>query len=201
MSNKIIAFSGRKQSGKTTAVSYLCKVFTGTNPNTERLVEVIDFAAALKEFVIREFCPTWWTLDTIEYEKGTTLSCGKTVREVLQIVGTDWFRTLDPDYWVKKWKIAVLQSRAETILCADVRFPNEIRAVQSLGGKVIRFLRNPFPDDKHVSETALDVVQKTGEAFNAIMDNSDMSIAEQNLETAIWMQRWYPEFGPLFNGD
>ena len=191
---KIIAFSARKQGGKTTATDYLNEVFTESN----RAVEVINFADPLKYFVQEYFCPSgeYWC-DIREENKNTMLYCGKTIREVLQIVGTDWFRTLDPDYWVRKWKVAVLQSKAEIILCGDVRFPNEIRAIQSLGGKVCRLMRNPFPDDKHASETALN--NREG-AFDWRIDNSRMSIDEQNLETAILMQRWYPEFGQsVFN--
>lgn len=201
MSNqKIIAFSARKQGGKTTAVNYLNKVFN------QSCVEVINFADELKGFVQEYFCPDNWEEETnvfIDSHKNMVLSCGKTVREILQIVGTDWFRTLDSDYWVKKWKIRVLQSRAEIILCGDVRFPNEIRAIQSLGGKVCRLTRNPYPEDKHASETALDGYNTPtpDNPFNWVMDNSEMPIDEQNLETAILMQRWYPEFGPLFNGE
>ena len=198
---KIIAFSARKQGGKTTATNYLRRVFT----KHSRSVETVNFADSLKYFVVREFCPTQDCGDSfsfdIEHNKNMMLSCGKTVREILQIVGTDWFRSLDPEYWIKKWKAAVLHSRAEIILCGDVRFPNEVQAVQSLGGKVVRLIRSPFPDDRHASETALDVVQKTGKVFNAIMDNSDMSILEQNLETAIWVQRWYPELAEVFQGE
>ncbi len=200
MSNqKIIAFSARKQGGKTTAVNYLNEVFT----KNHRAVEIISFAGPLKDFVQEYFCPGDWRErtqdeDFIENNKNTMLSCGKTVREVLQIVGTGWFRILDPDYWVRQWKVAVLQSRAEIILCGDVRFLNEIQAIQSLGGKVCRLTRNPFPHDKHASETALD---RVGGVWDWFMYNSEMSIDEQNLETAILMQRWYPEFVPLFNGE
>jgi hypothetical protein len=62
-----------------------------------------------------------------------------------------------------------------------VRFPNEVECIHDLGGVVIRLLRNPFKDEKidlHSSEVALDHYTD----FDLVVDNSKMSIEEQNQE-------------------
>jgi hypothetical protein len=200
----IIALSGKKQSGKSTAVEDILKRVE----HKPYMSKSVAFAGSLKRFVNAFFLapleqgePEW----DAEYFKNLKHPCGKTIRELLQIVGTDWCRNLWPDIWVEQWKYWIKQncSEYELILVPDVRFVNEVKAIQDLGGHVIRLTRNPFPDDKHESETALDLVEaicigdpdgcydeKT--RFDAIIDNSAMSIEEQN--EAVWKlvteRRW-----------
>lgn len=80
-----------------------------------------------------------------------------TVRQVLQFVGTDLFRSqLDPDIWVNSvfnqpW------APNDLILVADARFPNEAKIAKERG--LLIKIENPRQDkgaDTHVSETALD---------------------------------------------
>lgn len=158
----IIGVSAKKQGGKTTFVDIL----------KNKLVswKVIRFADKLKEIVIDCFVPPeWhWTVDDLDSEtkKNTILPCGKTVRQMLQIVGTDQFRHTWDDCWINaygKTLWSVLHPLAPekldppaAILTPDVRFPNELRYIQEHGGKVIRLTRAPFIEDEHESETALD---------------------------------------------
>lgn len=195
---KIIAFSGKKQSGKTTAVESL----------SERSCSgiQIDFAGHLKHIVRTCFGATHENLYGSDKDKNETLACGKTSREVLQIVGTDWFRSLDPDCWVNAYKANIKKLKDDfnnisegsfdegLILTSDVRFPNEVKCIQEMGGHIIRLLRNPH-DDKHESEIALDEMEMfsqsidtatfaIGTVFDAIIDNREMSIEEQG--EAVW---------------
>ena len=132
----------------------------------------------------------------------------------MQLVGTDWFRSLDAECWVRayKKKIKEYATSDRLILTPDVRFPNEVKCIQDLGGHIIRLLRSPF-DDQHESETALDRTEyetqfrdglmdrkkydrqhaeeqthpidiKSPVYFDAIIDNRDMSIEQQN--EAVW---------------
>ena len=60
-------------------------------------------------------------------------------RVLLQFLGTDYFRALDPDYWVKQWVKAVIERLELTegecrIVADDCRFPNEVSAVKRLFG-------------------------------------------------------------------
>jgi hypothetical protein len=96
------------------------------------------------------------------------------------------------------------------ILTPDVRFPNELKAIQEMGGVVIRLTRAPFGDeDRHESETALDEIEQLTMAsisdippveqlegsllFDAICDNQEMSIEEQED----WTKRWVLKAGVL----
>jgi hypothetical protein len=78
-----------------------------------------------------------------------------TIREVLQVIGTDIFRQMiDWDIWAKspfnkKWD-------ADVVIITDCRFPNEKDVTESRGGVIIRLERDTRLDDSHESETALD---------------------------------------------
>ena len=62
-----------------------------------------------------------------------------------------------------------------------------VKGVQEAGGKVIRLSRNIFGDsDQHPSEIALDDY----EGFDATIDNSDMSISEQNEAVYNQLAEW-----------
>ena len=79
-------------------------------------------------------------------------------REVLQVIGTDIFRTMfDNNIWAnapfnKDW------SEYNVVILTDCRFPNEKQAVEDRGGMVIRLERDTGLVDSHISETALDEV-------------------------------------------
>jgi len=194
---RIIGFSGKKQSGKTTAVQDLKQRLEAQG----KTVAIVSFADALKDAVEHLFAvpigiiPDW---DSDEF-KNTVHPCGKTYRQLLQIFGTDFCRALWPDIWVEVWKWQVLNiyPNYDYILVPDVRFENEVKVIQDLGGKVIRLTRAPFASqDKHESETALDKIQfemmhpffdlenRSELKFDAVLDNSQMSIPEQN--EAVW---------------
>ena len=79
-----------------------------------------------------------------------------TNREVMQIVGTDIFRTmLSGNVWAeapfnKRW-------RHNVVIIADCRFPNEKEAIEAHGGVVLRLTRETgMGGDQHLSEIALD---------------------------------------------
>ena len=59
-----------------------------------------------------------------------------TAREVLQYVGTDIFRKLDPDIWIKSLLRKIEKDRPEVALICDVRFKNEISRLQEKGGQL-----------------------------------------------------------------
>ena len=78
-----------------------------------------------------------------------------TVREVLQFVGTDLFRDR---FHPETWTSALMRRYTpdQNWLIADVRFPNEAKAIRDKGGIVIRVERPGEYKDLHPSETALD---------------------------------------------
>jgi len=90
-----------------------------------------------------------------------------TNREVLQVIGTDIFRTMfSYNVWVdstfrKDW------SKYDVVIITDCRFPNEKIAIEQSNGHIIRLTRNTGFTDEHVSETALD-----GSTFKIQYDNN-----------------------------
>jgi hypothetical protein len=69
---------------------------------------------------------------------------GKSPRQLLQSLGTEWGRTLvHPDIWVR----ATLEdarpwlARGISVVITDVRFDNEAEAIRQAGGRVLRITR------------------------------------------------------------
>lgn len=90
---------------------------------------------------------------------------GKTPRQILQWLGTDYGRQMiHPDVWIiaLKAKIDAIKAKPLAIIplgivIPDVRFPNEADAVKAWGGFMWRVQRPGVEAvNAHVSETALD---------------------------------------------
>jgi hypothetical protein len=104
-----------------------------------------------------------------------------TGREFLQVFGTDIMRRINPDVHVNGCMTQIAKDSPEIAVIEDIRFPNEVEAVQRAGGKVVRLLRAPYKSkDEHESESALDDY----EGFDAVVDNTDINITETNK--VIW---------------
>lgn len=103
-----------------------------------------------------------------------------TAREVLQFFGTEIGRKMYGNIWVDATIRQIQKDQPLLALICDTRFINEVEGVQKAGGKVIRFTRNSNTTDTHASETALGVDKFDWSRFDAIIDNIDMSISDQN---------------------
>ena len=102
-----------------------------------------------------------------------------TIREVLQYIGTDIFRRIDIDIWVKSCVKQVKLDQPELALISDVRFENEVRAIQDEGGFVVGLTRSPFkkPLEDHISEIS---PQKCLDLCDVVVENDKLTIPEQN---------------------
>ena len=189
----IIGVYGKKQSGKTTLFHHLKRLGGSINVDGPINVWSAPFAEPLKRIIIELLIPSDWDirsatqLDDDEI-KNMMLPCGVTVRKALQVVGTDWFRFLDPDIWVNRWvrdHVTGPSMRPIIRVVPDVRFPNEARVITDLGGLLVKLTRDPIrtddPTRNHASETALD--QWPDAKFDIVLDNRDMSICEQEEAT------------------
>lgn len=103
-----------------------------------------------------------------------------TAREVLQFVGTEIFRKMYGNVWVDATLRKVQAEGPAIAVISDCRFPNEVEGVRRVGGKVVRFTRTPFPEDSHFSETALDPDNFDWSNFDAVIDNSDMTLRQKH---------------------
>ncbi|USL85070.1 putative deoxynucleotide monophosphate kinase [Arthrobacter phage SWEP2] len=79
------------------------------------------------------------------------------VRRVLQRLGTESIRTLDPDFWIRAG-MATAAKVDGPVVVTDCRYPNEAQAIKDAGGVLVRVVRSSQVDDgdAHPSETALD---------------------------------------------
>lgn len=174
MGRIIIGLGGRKESGKS-ALSKVCKEYG---------YEVVRFAEPLKQLVSslihvkreeldalknveREY--VFYDMDCQFIAKETDIDFhfikeklgGKvfhTVRELLQIIGTDIIREKQSDWHVRK-TLEYIESeeiKDKNVVIDDLRFPNERKMIESLGG-TCWFIIRPRIDNisNHISETSL----------------------------------------------
>jgi len=104
-----------------------------------------------------------------------------TAREVMQVVGTDIFRSMKPNIWPEVTINKILNDQSELALITDCRFPNEVDAIHSADGLVIRLKRNKYGLSDHISEVILDEDRYDWSNFDHIIDNENMSIYEQSM--------------------
>lgn len=110
-----------------------------------------------------------------------------TAREVMQYVGTDLFRKMYPNVWADSTITKIKRESTELAIITDIRFPNEVEAVQENGGKVIRLTRDPSNgEDQHPSETALDGY----EGFDLVVDNSSLDAVETSEKIYHQLMNW-----------
>jgi hypothetical protein len=84
---------------------------------------------------------------------------GHSGRRLMQTLGTEWGRAIDPDLWVN---LAALQLGLhdlprsapihDRIVITDLRFPNEAEWVRRMGGLVVRVVRDVPAIAAHESE-------------------------------------------------
>jgi hypothetical protein len=100
-----------------------------------------------------------------------------TVRDVMQYVGSEVFRKMNPDIWSECLFRKLHEESPEMALISDVRFANEVDALIKNKALVIGLTRNPFPEDSHQSEKL--VVQ---DHCKHIIFNNKMTIKDQTIE-------------------
>lgn len=89
-------------------------------------------------------------------EDPQTLFCGRSLRYVMQTLGTEWGREfIGPNLWVDL-AADVLSVRGPGMVIADCRFPNESAWIRSVGGLLIHVARPDAPGVRaHLSEAGI----------------------------------------------
>lgn len=103
-----------------------------------------------------------------------------TGREFMQYFGTDICRKMHNDIWADATVNRILNEQPGIGIITDCRFPNEVESVKKAGGVVIRLTRSINSDDEHLSEKALDKDVYDWANFDAVVDNANMTVQEQN---------------------
>lgn len=146
---KLIGLHGPARSGKDTVGGMLKDAFD---------VKTVFFAEPMKEGLRTMMGLTddqlYGTL------KETTLDwLGKSPRQMLQTLGTDWGRELvNQDIWLilARRKIESLMDSGFHVAVTDVRFENEATMIRKMGGKVWHIRReNAQKVNAHESEAGL----------------------------------------------
>ena len=188
----IIAFAGRKQSGKTTSCEYV-KHLICQNSNSLDVrncgdfpIKIYNFADPLKQLCINILGLTEEQCYGTDENKNEVVDCfwpgidaKMTAREVLQYVGTDVFRRMQNHVWSSATIRLIQKEKPKLALIADCRFPNEVDAVKKAGGMVIKLNRNLY-ESTHASETALDEGNYDQSNFDLVIANLEGSIGEKN---------------------
>lgn len=151
---KVVAFVGPIGCGKTTATHFL-----------EHLgYRKVSFADPLKQ-MLSSLGLTTGQLWGSEKETEAHILCGRTPRHAMQTLGTEWGRQLiHPDLWVRAWQFRCQEHQLVTV--DDLRFPNELAAVRSMNGVVVKIIRPGVQHDpSHESEAH--TLRHDCEVFNA----------------------------------
>ena len=160
----IIGISGKAGSGKDTAAKMLEVLYANPDISYEDFANkryknfadilIVHFADALKETAQVLFRLGEWETNTQEGKKTSINWIGKTVRELLQGIGQGLRDAIDFDLWVK---ILFANTKGwSNYIIADVRYPNEVKAIKERNGILIRIDRKGAGAGNHSSETALD---------------------------------------------
>lgn len=232
---KIIAFSGKKQSGKNTSANFIYSIFLAqTNffkeislttkgtievkkQNSEDwleldvvkyyynigsideeisglikflnpIIKIYSFADILKKDICMDILGLSYdqcygadedknVLTHMSYDNQLLSS-----RDIMQLVGTDFFRKIYPDIWPNATINKIKKEAPNFALITDCRFPNEVDFIKKNQGKVVRLTRqlpNTNPETEHISEKILDKNHYDWNNFDYIVENQDSSIEEQ----------------------
>lgn len=179
---KLIGIAGAKQAGKTTLADYLYKILNSTNYPMYPNVHILPIADYLKTIVRICFDATEEQVNGTDEQKESLLSCGLTCRHLMQQLGTEIFRSLDPDCWLRAWQhglqLMFYNKKMQHILIPDVRFENEVNYIHSHEGMMI-WLRRFTILDSHVSEQSVQLrIDCYCEDRDLIIDNSAMTVKE-----------------------
>ena len=138
------------QSGKSTVAEYLKH---SIEYELNMWACMIGFADGIKECAIDLFNDCQWLNLNDQSVKNSSHKSGKTYRKILQELGAK-MREIWPDIWVDMLNKSLVKTGINIV--PDVRFPNEVKAIQEMGGIVIRLTRDPVGSMEE-TETALDI--------------------------------------------
>lgn len=190
---KIIAFAGRKQSGKTTS-ALMVKDFYSQFYTDEEDIKIYNFADTLKQDICMNILNMSYDQcygdDTDKNELTDLEWDGKkmTSREVMQFIGTDIFRKMKQNVWADATINKIKKDSPKLAIIADCRFPNEVKSVKDAGGIILKLMLNPFNSD-HSSETALDPKNYDHKNFDIVIYNNNLTISDKNYAILTFLKK------------
>ena len=179
MTTRVIALTGKKWSGKDTAIECV--------EDHTRLA----YADPLKYAAMHLFDLTYEQVFDETWKDVVDPRYGKTPRQLLQLLGTDWVRNLfDKDHFVKLLRAKLMKEildrrgRGGTIFISDSRFDNEVKPARDVCGKVVH-IRRPQTEqscDTHESEAG---ISKELIDFHLLNDSDDKETLWQKMREIV----------------
>lgn len=149
----IIGLSGYAGSGKDTVRFMLQEVgFNG--------VAFADtIRAMLRELLVSNRISDSY-INTREFKEAIIPELGVSYRQLAQTLGTEWGRSIHPDFWIKlvaNYIHDIIDTGITPHFCiSDVRFPNEAHWIKDHGGVIWRIERpDAVPVRAHASESEI----------------------------------------------
>jgi len=167
-------------------------------------IKVYNFADVLKQTLMNVFGLTWEQCYGTDEDKNTptkvlwanmenrpkNIKRAMTARELMEYFGTDVCRAMYNNVWVEATMQRIKAEAPALAIIGDCRFPNEVEAIKSEGGKVIRLTKDGSNGNTHESNCALDEDKYDWKNFDAVIDNAKMNIDEKNEKIIALMQGW-----------
>lgn len=132
---KLIGLTGAAGSGKDTAVDYLVDRYGWRK---------VSFAQPLKDGLCAMLGWSPEQLNDREWKETPLPSIGKSPRQLMQTIGTEWGRELvHPDLWLilARARITKYLECGCDVVVSDVRFDNEAELIRSMGGTIVHISR------------------------------------------------------------
>jgi len=181
-----VCISGHAQNGKDTSAVIFKNELEAMGYSTL----IVHYADLLKYM-----CKTFFGWNGEKDEFG---------RSLLQRVGTDCIRNVEPDYWVDfvTKVVSLFPNEWDYIIVPDARFPNELSRIADAGfpSTHIRVVRNEFvsplteEQKKHPSETALDGTEPDYWLYNRTLEQLE---ADVRALCEVITSKKYPEYVQL----
>lgn len=143
----IIALTGYKQSGKSTAANHLVEMWGFTKINFKDAL-IDEIKQNFPDFIKAE-CQLYNCDPAYLFEKKPGH-----IRQLMQNYGTELRRKEWKNYWTDEWEQRSFGT--DKVVVDDCRFLNEAESVRRCGGKIVRIIRKgQFNPDTHQSETEM----------------------------------------------
>lgn len=179
----VVGLTGLAGAGKSTVAKYLVEEYD---------YNLVSFAGPLKK-MMRTLDPyiglehvRWWQfwkrpkmlrlsdlLAVMSEGEIKTSRYGAEYRRLLQSLGTDCVRAVDPDFWVKAAKAQMTDPNGKYVF-DDVRFPNEAEAIKEMNQYGLWNVNRPgLKAGEHISE------KYAGQLGESVMiDNQELELKE-----------------------
>jgi hypothetical protein len=174
-----IGLVGRAGSGKDTAAD----VFQSMKPTG---VSRVAFAQPLKEICSLSFLLDEDAFTDRKKKEAVDPRWGLSPREMCQRMGTDFFRKIDPDFWIKRMDLNLKNmEESSVVLFTDVRFINEAEYITGVLGGILVYID---ADDRlgecgtHSSELGVYEILAVMDIFRILKNNSDIEIFRNQVQ-------------------